>query len=208
MVQQQFAQMPQGERNVAPEISFPQPHDQTIHLDKQQAVLTVGFHGCSVSSEDTHALELISDYCSDMAGPLFTKIREELGLAYYVSAMQFYGVNTGMFAFYLGTSPDQLELAKTNLLQEIETIANQGIPEDKLECVKTTWLASNALSNQKLSALAQLTAINSLLGLEPDQHLKAPEQIQSLTHEEIKLVAQKYLASQSPVQITVTPQKK
>ena len=76
--------------------------------------------------DDIYALDLLHNWCSDMAGPLFTKIREELGLAYYCSATQFHGHDTGFFGFYLGTSPEQLELAKDELLKAIETIASNG----------------------------------------------------------------------------------
>ena len=140
-----------------------------------------------------------------MAGPLFTKIREDMGLAYYVSATQFHGVNTGMFAFYLGTSPDQLDTARTILLDEITTIAENGIPEETLESVKTTWLASHALSNQKIGALARLSAIDVLLGFPADHHLKAPDEIRALTLDDIRTAAKKYLGSSEPVIVTVTP---
>lgn len=205
MVQQQFAQMPQGERQQATELQRPAPSSHHLQLDKQQAVLTIGFAGVSASSPDTYALELINDYCCDMAGPLFTKIREELGLAYYVSATQFHGVNSGLFAFYLGTSPDQLETARQHLLNEIQSIARDGIPEDKLESVKTSWLASHALSNQKLGALARLSAIDCLLGFEPDHHLQAPEHIRALSADDVRATAQRYLGTQEPVIVTVTP---
>ncbi|MCP5538074.1 MAG: insulinase family protein [Akkermansiaceae bacterium] len=206
LVKQHFGSLTQGERTATVPQETPSPTSHLLHLDKQQAVLTVGYIGASASDEDTYALELINDYCSDMAGPLFTKIREELGLAYYVSATQFYGVNTGMFAFYLGTSPEQLDLAKVNLLAEIQTIAENGIPEDTLESVKTTWLASHALANQKLGSLARLSAIDCLLGFDPDHHLQAPEKIKAITSDAIKAAAKKYLGSSEPVVVTVTPE--
>ena len=206
MVQQQFAHMPRGERSETPAQNHLTPASHDLHLDKQQAVITVGFTGVSASNPDTYALELINDYCCDMAGPLVSKIREELGLAYYVSATQFHGVNTGMFAFYLGTSPDQLDLAKKHLLEEIQTIAAHGIPDDKLESVKTTWLASHALANQKIGSLARLSAIDSLLGFEPDHHLNAPDHIRALTGNDIRKAAKKYLGSSDPVIVTVTPE--
>ncbi len=205
LVSQHFGALIEGERSASVPQNIPTPTSHALHLDKQQAVLTVGYIGASASDEDNYALELINDYCTDMAGPLFTKIREELGLAYYVSATQFHGVNTGMFAFYLGTSPDQLELAQRNLLGEIKTIAEQGIPEDTLESVKTTWLASHALANQKLGSLARLSAIDCLLGYEPDHHLKAPDHIRALTYDDIKVAAKKYLSTE-PVIVTVTPE--
>jgi zinc protease len=197
--------LPSGERLTHPTQEIPLPSSHELKLDKQQAVLTVGFTGASAHDEDNLALELINDYCTDMAGPLFTKIREELGLAYYVSATQFHGSTTGMFAFYLGTSPDQLETAKKHLLEEIHAIAADGIPDDILESVKTTWLASHALANQKPSSLARLSAIDSLLGFPPDHHLQAPDAIRALTSADIKAAASKYFSSNEPVIVSVSP---
>lgn len=205
LVEQHFGTMVSGERKTTQPVSFPSPTEIHKQLDKQQAILTIGYHGASASDEDNHALELIHDYCTDMAGPLFTKIREELGLAYYVSATQFHGIHTGMFAFYMGTSPDQLDTAKATLIDEIQKIASQGIPEDVLENVKTTWLASHALGNQKIGSLARLSAIDSLLGFPPDHHMQAADIIRSLTAKDIKAAAHKYFGSHQPVVVTVTP---
>lgn len=205
LVSNHFSSMPEGTRTRPSTPHPPTPTSHTLKLDKQQAVLTVGFPGASASDEDNHALELIHDYCTDMAGPLFTKIREDLGLAYYVSATQFHGIDTGMFAFYLGTSPDQLHAAQTLLIDEIKTIAKHGIPEETLENVKTTWLASHALANQKLGDLARLSAIDTLLGFSPDHHLHTPEKIKRLTTHDIKTAAKKYLGTREPVIVTVTP---
>lgn len=200
-----FGTLPSGERLSHPTQAIPSPSSHELKLDKQQAVLAVGFAGASAHDEDNLALELIHDYCTDMAGPLFTKIREDLGLAYYVSATQFHGSTTGMFAFYLGTSPDQLETAKKHLIEEINTIALNGIPDDVLESVKTTWLASHALANQKPSSLARLSAIDSLLGFSPDHHLHAPDAIRALTSADIKAAANKYLNTNEPVIVSVSP---
>ena len=205
LVKDHFKNLAEGERAQPTTAEALDPTSHDITLDKQQAVLTVGFIGASASDDDNYALELINDYCTDMAGPLFTKIREELGLAYFVSATQFHGVNTGMVAFYLGTSPEQLDTAQTNLLAEIEIIAENGIPEETLESVKTTWLASNALANQKLGSLARLSAIDTLLGFAPDHHKNSPERIKALTNEDIKTAAKKYFGTRAPVIVTVKP---
>lgn len=200
-----FGSLPEGERMQHPKQEKPPVSSHELTLDKQQAVLVVGFTGASAYDEDNLALELIHDYCTDMAGPLFTKIREELGLAYYVSATQFHGSTTGMFAFYLGTSPDQLETAKKHLLEEIRILATEGIAPDVLENVKTTWLASHALANQKTSSLARLSALDSLLGFPPDHHLRAADEVRAITADDIKAAAGKYLGSMEPVIVSVSP---
>ena len=57
--------------------------------DKKQAVLVIGFPGTSLHDADRFALELIQESCSDLGSRLFVRIREKLGLAYYVGAQNF-----------------------------------------------------------------------------------------------------------------------
>lgn len=175
------------------------------HLDKQQAVLAIGYPGAAVDSPDGPALELIHDYCSNMAGPLFTRIREELGLAYYVSATQFHGLGTGLFAFFLGTSPDQLPLARETLETEIARLAAEGVPEEALAHSKTSLLAADALENQSNRSMAQVCAINTLLGLGPLHHLENAARINALTGDQVREVAARYFGTRKPVIATVLP---
>jgi zinc protease len=57
--------------------------------DKKQAVLVIGFAGTTMGSEDKYALDLLQECCSDLGSRLFLRIREQLGLAYYVGAQNF-----------------------------------------------------------------------------------------------------------------------
>jgi len=120
----------------------------------------LGYPGLDVKDDDRYALGLIHAWCSDMAGPVFTKIREELGLAYYASSTTFFGMGTGFFGFYLGTSPEQLNLAKEELLKLIRTIAENGMNEDELERVKTSWIAKQSLTNQSNGAVAAVCSVD------------------------------------------------
>lgn len=200
-----FAALPSGSPAPTTTQSADGEGEVLKHLDKQQAVLAIGYPGAAADSSDAPALELIHDYCSNMAGPLFARIREELGLAYYVSATQFHGLGTGLFAFYLGTSPDQIELARTKLVEEIARIATEGIPDEALAHSKTSLLAGDALGNQSNRAMAQVCAINTLLGLGPHHHEENAKRLQALTADDIREVAARYLGSREPVIATVLP---
>jgi zinc protease len=65
----------------------------------------VGYRGADMFSSDRYALELIDEASSDLGSRFFVRIREEMGLAYYVGASQMQGLVPGLFAFYLGTDP-------------------------------------------------------------------------------------------------------
>ena len=182
-----------------------QSGEKNIILDKQQAVLAIGYPGLAATDSRRFALSLIDNYCSDMAGPLFSRIREELGLAYYVSSTSFHGLDTGLFAFYMGTSFDQLELARRELSQQIHLIAENGIPDEALERVKANARASQALRNQSPKARAKLCALDTLLGLAPDHHLELAAKSDAVTADEVRACARALFLDQKPQIITVTP---
>ncbi len=182
------------------------PSEHALHLPKQQAVLTLGYPGADLNSEHRFALDLLQDWFSDMAGPLFSKIREELGLAYYVSSTQFRGLSSGFFGFYLGTSPEQLKQARTALQETIHTICQQGMPESILASVKTSWLAKQALTNQSHAAMARLCSIDYLFGFEPENYKQTAKAIEKVTTQDILAAARHYLAEQTPTVVTVSPQ--
>ncbi len=83
--------------------------------DKAQGVIMVGFPGVDIFSPDRFALELIDEASSDLGSRFFVRIREQMGLAYYVGASQMQGLVPGLFLFYLGTDPQKIEQVKAAL---------------------------------------------------------------------------------------------
>src|SRR5205823_2056685 len=67
--------------------------------EKAQSVIMVGYRGADVFSPDRHPLELIDEASSDIGSRFFIRIREEMGLAYYVGAGQMQGLVPGFFTF-------------------------------------------------------------------------------------------------------------
>lgn len=177
-------------------------HETT--LDREQAVLAIGFPGLSFDSEKAVAAEVLQEYCSNMAGPLFTRIREKLGLAYYVSTTQFQGIGTGLFSAYLGTSPEQLELAHQELKSALAKIAEIGLTEQELTRARTACLSAHALDEQSLSSQARQAALNSLLGLPRDHDRASLEQLRKITLPEVNDFA-KHLFTRTTTTSIVSP---
>ncbi len=181
--------LPTGSAWTAPksEISAGQSAETT--LPKKQAVLAIAYPGSDIAGAHRHALAFLQEYASDMAGPLFGRIREELGLAYRVGASQFLGYDTGLFFFYLATSPDQIDLARNELLREIEKIATQGIPDEAFERVRSTALSGLAIQQQSPSSNARHAALDLLFGNPANTHRLLPEIYTNLTPEQIRETA-------------------
>ena len=199
------APLPTGELWTPPASTLQPGGERSVSLPKKQAVLTIGFPGTSIHGHDRHALALLQEYAADMAGPLFTRIREDLGLAYQVGATQFLGYDTGLFTFYLATAPEQLDLARSEMLAEIEKIASEGIPAEAFDRVRATVLSGLAIRQQSPSATARSVALDTLFGHPADTCRRLPDIYNALTVEEVREAAMRVF-SVLPTLVTVLPE--
>jgi zinc protease len=173
--------------------------------DKAQGVIMVGYRGVDIFSPDRHALELIDEASSDLGSRFFIRIREEMGLAYYVGATEMQGLVPGLFAFFLGTDPQKIEPVKTALLDEIHKLASDGLTDDELTRAKKKLIGQQEIANQSNDSLAQQSALDELYGLGFDQYKSLERDVNAVTLGDIKRVAAKYFRDQPYVLATVRP---
>ncbi|MBI5803052.1 MAG: insulinase family protein [Verrucomicrobia bacterium] len=160
--------------------------------DKKQAVLAIGFPGTTMHHADHYALDLIQEACSDMGSRLFTRIREKLGLAYYVGAQHLAGLVPGSFAFYCGTSPEKAALVEKELLAEAELLRTDGLTEEELKRAKAKIIGQKKISRQDLGGQAMLHALDELYGLGHTHHLADDAHYEAVTLAEVRAVAARY----------------
>ena len=160
--------------------------------EKEQAVLMVGFPGTDLFSPDNAALEIIDEACSDLGSRLFLRIREEMGLAYFVGSSQMSGLARGMFGFYLGTAPEKLGEVKLALHDEIAKLAENGLTAEELARAREKSIGQQEIRNQSNQAFAFQAALNELYGLGCNYHLEQRRQFAALTVEQVRAVARKY----------------
>ena len=178
---------------------------QDLTLDKEQAVIVVAYPSASISSDDSHILEVLQEYFSGMAGPLFVELREERGLAYFVSCNQFMGIDTGMFSFYMGTDPKRREEALTELQNSIAKVVKNGVKEEELEAVKKGLAAQNARADQTHLNQARTHGLNVLFGRGVEHRDHVRELISGVTVEEVSNCLKKYFSESAPVITVVSP---
>jgi zinc protease len=165
----------------------------------------VGFRGASLSSPDRYALELIDEASSDLGSRFFVRIREQMGLAYYVGASQMQGLVPGLFSFYLGTDPQKIEPVKTALLDEIHKLANEGLSAAELARAKKKLIGQQEIANQSNDSFGYHCALDELYGLGFDYYKQLERDVNAITLEDIKHVVAKYFRDQPYVLATVRP---
>ena len=173
--------------------------------EKAQGVIMVGYRGVDVFSKDRHALELIDEASSDLGSRFFIRIREQMGLAYYVGASQMPGLVPGVFAFYLGTDPQKIEPVKTALLDEIRKLASDGLTSEELMRAKKKLVGQQQIANQSNDSFGYQCALDELYGLGFNHYKSLEHDVEAVTLDEIKRVAGKYFREQPYVLATVRP---
>jgi len=174
--------------------------------DKKQAVLFIGWPGAALHDADRFALELLQETCSDLGSRLFLRIREKLGLAYYVGAQNFLGLAPGYFGFYAGTEPAKAAQVEQELLAEAALLRSKGVTKAELKRAKAKLLGQKKIARQDLGGLAQQVALDELYGLGFANFDTEDAKFETVTLAGVRAAAQKYLEPDRFVVATVRPE--
>lgn len=174
--------------------------------DKKQAVLLIGFRGVNIRNPDHYALDLIQEACSDMGSRLFMRIRDKLGLAYYVGVQNFLGLQPGYFAFYAGTAPDKAEQVEKEMLVEAELLRADGLTEEELKRCKAKLVGQKKIARQDIASYAMTTALDELYGLGYTNTDTEDAKYEAVTQAQTIEAARKYLTLDALVVAVVKPE--
>jgi zinc protease len=174
-------------------------------VPKEQAVLQLAYPTVPVSHPDQIPLSILDEALSDLGSRLFVRIREELGLAYFVGTSQFLGLEAGHFFFYLGTDPAKRKEIESELLQEVATLAKSGITEVEFARARAKMQSQDKLDQQNPSQIAYAASLDELFGLGYAYGQTRRDRIASLTLDEVNAIATKYFSAPNYVLATVSP---
>jgi zinc protease len=208
MVEKQFFRIAPGVKSTAgfePMVVTAKASRHEMKLDKEQGVLVLAFPTVGLHDAAVPALSLLDEACSDMGSRLFIRIREELGLAYYVGAQAFHALGAGAFFFYVGCDPAKLDLVEEKLRGEIADMAAHGLEKGELQRAKTTWKSSWLRAQQGNSAVADGTGWDELSGLGYDYHRKLPGIMESVSATQVQETAAKFFAQDGAFVVRVKP---
>jgi zinc protease len=171
---------------------------KTINMPAQQLNIYLGHLGVERSNPDYYALQLLDTILGGGAG--FTaripkKLRDELGLAYttFASITMTAGLDPGRFVAFIGTSPENMQLAVDGLLNEIRRVIEQPVTLEELQDAKDYLTGSFVFAFETSAQIARFLVHAQVYGLGFDYVQKYPQYIGGVTVEDITRVARQYL---------------
>ena len=103
----------------------------------EQAHIIIGSEGLTRSDDDRHTLAVVDTILGGgMSSRLFQEVREKRGLAYSVYSYRAMFADSGSFAIYAGTTPQNADTVMEIVRNEIASMVTDGITEAELDRAK------------------------------------------------------------------------
>ncbi len=155
-----------------------------------QTHISLGVRAYNMVHADRHVLALLGVILGGgMSSRLFTSVRGNLGLAYYIYSSSDMYTDSGYFTTQAGIDANNLEKAVSIILGEYKKIAEQGVLEAELQKVKDYIKGRMIMSLESSSAMASFFADQEIL----ENKILTPEEkmakIDAVTVDDIQTVA-------------------
>ncbi len=174
-------------------------------LPRQQAVVFQAYPDSGVKGKDFYHGELLSELFSEMSGRLFTRVRDERGMAYFVGANRITGIHNGMFYLCAGTRPDCCPEMNSEFDAEISRVVAGEVGEEELLRCQTRLKAAKRMGLQTIGARGMRAALNTLYGLKVNDWEDYDKRIDSIDVHDLAVFARSRLAPEKCVGLIVKP---
>lgn len=184
------------------------PGDYQESMARKQAVVFEAFPDLGITDPCYPVGEVTDELFSGMSSLLFERIRDDLGLAYFVGSNRITGFDTGLFYFYAGTNPATVEAVKKEIAREIERVQGGGVTEEELGRCKRRLKARKRMGLQTFGARAMDAGLNYLFGLPVADRKAYEDRIDAVTLADLQRFAREQFQAEKRVALVVGPETK
>jgi zinc protease len=174
-------------------------------MDKEQALIMLGFLGTTHAASDRHALDVLTAALSGMSGRLFQSVREARGLSYTLGAVHVPGWDPGYLLVYAATRPDERARVLDVLEEELRLAAREGFQDEEIDQARRYLIGLHRLDVQHLVGLTKRIALDELYGLGYNAWTTYEARINSITAPMVNEAAKRYLMLDHRTQIIISP---
>ena len=156
-----------------------------------QTHLVVGVRGANVYDKRNAAFTLLATILGGgMSSRLFIKLREELGVAYYVRASNDNYTDHGAFQISAGVSNDRVQEVLTEILAECKRMTTELVSKTELEKAKEYLVGNMKLELESSDAWANFYGGQEVMRKKIQSPDDIEKRIRRVTAKEIQKIAQ------------------
>jgi len=155
-----------------------------------QTHFVLGFRGYDAKDERQAAVEVLAAVLGKgMSSRLFRKMREELGICYYVRASHDSATDHGLFSVSAGVANNRFDEAIKAIIGLLKEAKEDLVSEKELKKAKEYLLGSTALSLEASDAWAQFYAFQEVLAGKMKTLPEITKEIKEVTADDIQKIA-------------------
>jgi len=200
--------VPRGDSTppVPPPPAAATPSVRHVERDAAQTQIVFGTDTIPYGHPSRHPLTLASTLLGGgMSSRLFQRVREEMGLAYSVSAYNSFHVDSGTFGVYLATSPENAARATEAVREELRQVADVGFTAEELAAGKGQLKGQITLSLESPSSRMYRAAGTELYG-EPYRPIdEVLAQIDAISGDDVGAMTRAYFAPERQTVLSLGP---
>lgn len=174
------------------------PQVKIFQKPTDQAHIALGFRTFPISHKDNVKIKVLESVLGHgMSSRLFKKLRDEMGICYYVRASNSTYLDRGYFAIASGLSKGRVEEGLKAIVEEVKKLKTELVSKEELEKAKEVLVGNMYLGLETSDAYADFYAFQDLMG----QKIKTPQEkeklIRAITAKDIQKIAQKIFVSKT-----------
>lgn len=168
-----------------------EPKMLVLKKDSEQSHMILGFRAYNTFDDRQYAVWILSEILGGgMSSRLFHRIRERMGLAYYVRSFVDDYTDHGVLGARAGIRNGMLNTAVTAMLEEFKKLTAEKVTKEELERAKVQARSGLVMGLETSDAMGQYYGTQEILG----KKLETPEEtlakIRAVTAEQVCEVAQ------------------
>jgi zinc protease len=175
---------------------------------KVQGDFAIMWPGIRRDDPDWVALSLANTILGEFgSGRIYTKVRSELGLAYYASSFFSAKTGQGYYAAYAGANPANMDKAIERTFEAIDEVKRGDFTQDDLELAKNIFFGQVFTNLDTNAAFANELTSEEYYGLGLDYTDKLARAIEEATLDQVKAAASKHLLPENAIVSIAEPAK-
>ncbi|MFA5997368.1 MAG: pitrilysin family protein [Candidatus Paceibacterota bacterium] len=178
------------------------------HKETDQTHLILGVRTFPVYDKRNPTLAVLSGILgSGMSSRLFRKLRDEMGVGYYVNAGNRASTDSGYFAVSAGVANDRLLEVIRAIISELNNLKNNLVSEEELTKVKEHLVGMMYLGLESSDDLAEYYGMQEIMRRELRTPKERERLIRAVTAEDIRTIAKKIFIEKNLNLALVGPSK-
>lgn len=173
------------------------PHIGIEYKKSDQAHMMLGVRGVKLSHTDQTIVNVMAGVLSaGTSSRLWNKLREEMGVCYYVQAFHDSYTDHGALAVWTGVNTSRVEEVMRVLLEELRRFTYELVSEKELKKVQETMVGGMLLGLESSDDVARFFGFQELLRKDIKRPKEVAAKIRSVTPKDIMRVAKKLIKTE------------